>query len=73
MKKNYQNQDPRIITCKFDSICKESGKPIKKGEQALYYPLSKSIFSLDTKQAQEFRQWKFDISLEYKLNDEPID
>jgi hypothetical protein len=60
MKKYYRNQDPRVITCKFDSVCKETGKTIKRGEKALYYPADKSIFHLDTKQAQSYREWMFD-------------
>lgn len=56
----YKN-DPRIITCKFDSICAETGQKIKKGDQAVYYPSEKKIYAMDSKQAKEFQDWKFDI------------
>lgn len=71
MKKFFRNQDPRVITCKFDSVCKETGKTIKRGEKALYYPSDKSIFGLDTKQAQSYREWMFDEEI-ISLNNQNI-
>ena len=59
------NRDPREITARFDSVCAETGEPIKKGESCIYYPTSKQVFSMDSKQAQEFREWKFDLSMGY--------
>lgn len=63
MKAKYlnRNRDPREITARFDSVCSESGRPIKKGETIIYYPTSKSVFKLDTNQAQEFYSWKQDL------------
>lgn len=52
--------DPRIIEAKFDSTCAETGKLIKKGEECLYYPRSRKVYSMDSDQAQSFREWKFD-------------
>ena len=60
--RRYINNDPKIIKAKFQSICAETGEIIKAGEDCLYYPGSKSVFKLDTKQAEEFRNWKFDIN-----------
>ena len=60
----YKN-DPRRITAKFNCICDESKKPIKKGEECIYYPLSKSVFRLDTKQAHEYFCWKSDLAQGY--------
>jgi len=68
-RKNYstygQSNDPRIITLRRDAVCAETGKPIKAGEQAVYYPLSKDIFCMDSNQAQEFRNWKADMDAGY--------
>ena len=61
MRRNkYRNLDPREIEAKFDSICAETGKTIKKGEKCIYYPSSRDVFCLDSKQAQEFREMAFD-------------
>ena len=56
-----QNMDPREITLKFNSKCAETGKPLKKGDKAIYYPNGKKVFSPDSKQAEEFRNWQFDM------------
>lgn len=56
----YSN-DPRIIKARFNSTCKESGKAITKGEDIVYYPSNKSVYKLDTKQAQEFFSWQQDV------------
>lgn len=62
--KTYRN-DPRMITAKFDSKCAETGKPIKKGDQCVYYPSDKKVYHPDSKQAYEFRMWQADIDLGY--------
>jgi len=51
----YKN-DPRVITARFDSTCKETGKTIKKGEECLYYPIGKSVFSLESDQHKEYKE-----------------
>ena len=55
--------DPREIIAKFDSVCAETGRQIKKGDKCIYYPSSKEVFHLDSKQAKEFYEWKFDIEI----------
>lgn len=57
--------DPRIISAKFPSICKETGKKISKGDSCLYYPYDRTVFSLESKQAQEYYSWKQDIDRGY--------
>lgn len=57
--------DPRIITLKYDTTCAETGKPIKTGEKAIYYPRTKDFFCMDSKQAQEFHGWKQDMDMGY--------
>jgi len=60
----YRN-DPRILVARFDSKCAESGRTIKKGTECLYYPDSKKVYLLDTKEAQNFREWQADLSMGY--------
>ena len=56
-----QSQDPRIITAMYDCKCSETEKEIKQGEKCVYYPSSQTVFHQDSKQAQTFREWKFDL------------
>ena len=65
MKNNFYRNDPRIITCKFSSRCEETQQLIHKGQKALYYPLTRKVFSLSSQQAVEFGKWKADIDLGY--------
>ena len=51
---------PYEITARFDSVCAETGKPIKKGDWCIYYPFSKKVYHPDSKQASEYRAWRFD-------------
>jgi hypothetical protein len=54
------SKDPRVITAKFDSVCKETGKAIKKGDECLYYPLSKDVFCLESNEYVSYCNWKMD-------------
>ena len=57
--KRYSN-DPRQMTARFPSHCGESGRPIRKGEQIIYYPATKSAYltGYAPKTEQEFRQFQ---------------
>ena len=61
--KTTRNQDPRIITARFPSKCAETGQPIQKGEECLYYPNGKSVYKLNTKHHQDFLMWSFDVKV----------
>jgi hypothetical protein len=63
--RGYFNNDPRVIRARFNTLCAETGKPIKKGQECVYYPSSKQCFSLDSKQAQEFREYMSDLDMGY--------
>lgn len=54
--RNRNNNEPRVITAKYDSFCAETKAQIKKGESCVYYPSSKEIFHHDSKQAQTYRE-----------------
>jgi len=56
-----RNIDPRLIIAKFDSTCAETGQKIRKGERCVYYPASRSVFSMDSNQAEDYRLWKMDV------------
>lgn len=58
----YSN-DPREITARFDSLCDETKKQIKKGEKCIYYPRTRKVFHVDSKQAAEF--YSLDFSAEW--------
>lgn len=60
---NSYSNDPREIEAKFNGICAETGKEIKKGDLCVYYPSSKKVYHTDSKQAAEFRAWKMSLSL----------
>lgn len=56
-----QSNDPRVIKARYNSKCCETGKQIKKGEECVYYPSSKQVFHMDSKTAEDYRAWAFDI------------
>lgn len=49
------DMEPREITARFDSVCPETGKTIKKGEACIYYPRSKQAYHTDSQQAADYR------------------
>lgn len=52
-------QAPRFTECKFDTLCHETGRAIKKGEQMAYYPNGKRCYHAKSKQAEELRGQQF--------------
>jgi Fe-S cluster biosynthesis and repair protein YggX len=57
-----------MITLKYDATCAETGQPLKKGEQAVYYPTSpkgKNLFHPVSKTADGYRTWKADQNMGY--------
>ena len=51
--------DPRFITARFDSVCQETRLQIKKGQEAVYYPLSRKCYHAESKAADEVRGLQF--------------
>jgi len=58
-------RDPYELTAKFDGVCAETGKAIKKGEQCIYYPSTRKVYHIDSKTAYDFRCWKADLAMGY--------
>jgi hypothetical protein len=46
---------PYFTKARFDSICPETGKQIKKGDEIACYPRTKEAFHSDSKAAEELR------------------
>ncbi len=58
--KSY-SMDPRAIKARFDSVCKETGKAISKGQDCIYYPYDKSVYHMVSKTAYDFKGWHEDV------------
>ncbi|MBT3234119.1 MAG: hypothetical protein HN356_15070 [Calditrichaeota bacterium] len=56
------SKDPRVTRARFNSKCTETGKQIKKGDECIYYPTSKSVFHLESNQAVDYANWLQDCS-----------
>jgi hypothetical protein len=54
-RRNAADMDPRQITARYDSICPETGKAIKKGDECIYYPRSKAAYHTDSDTAADYR------------------
>lgn len=52
--------DPRMIRARFESKCAETGKIIQKGESCIYYPITRKVYSSDSKTAKDYRECKAD-------------
>lgn len=61
--RKYYAQDPCFITAKYDGVCAETGKPIKKGERCAYYPKGNKIYHVDSNQAGELRGYLEDLAM----------
>jgi hypothetical protein len=61
-----RTRDPYMLTLKYPAKCAETGKEMKKGEEALYYPgndKGKNMYHPESKQAADFRSWKQDLAM----------
>lgn len=56
-------QSPRYITARFASTCPETGKPIRKGDDCLYYPDSRKAYHVDSKTARDWNDCQFDANV----------
>lgn len=54
-----RNYDPYFTKAKFNSVCPETGKPIKKGDEIAYYPATRKAFHESSKAADELRSMQF--------------
>lgn len=58
----YRNNDPYFTTARFNSVCPETGKPIKKGDEIAYYPRIKKAFHKDSKAYEQVKLLEFNDS-----------
>jgi len=54
--------DPYFTTARFNSICPETGKEIKKGDEIAYYPRDRKAFHKSSKSADNVRNLEFNSS-----------
>jgi hypothetical protein len=59
----YIDNDPREIIARFNSTCAETGRVIKKGDTCVYYPKAKKVYHVESKQAEQYRSWRFDCNV----------
>ena len=53
------NYDPRFIKARYNSVCAETGKMIKAGDNCLYFPRDKKVYHVDSKTADDWRSQQF--------------
>ncbi len=58
------SRDPRTIRARFNSKCAETGKPINKGDECVYYPSSKQVFHMESTQAGKLKADQHDMAME---------
>lgn len=51
--------DPYITTARFNSVCPETGKTIRKGDPIAYYPRDKKAYHKDSQSANDVRAIEF--------------
>ena len=54
-----RNTTPYFTDAKFASICPETQKPIKKGEQIAYFPAEKKAYHSESKHGEQIRALEF--------------
>ena len=57
--KGRVNYDPRFIKARYNSVCAETGKMIKAGDNCLYFPRAKKAYHVDSKTADDWRSQSF--------------
>lgn len=58
-----RNRDPYQLTVRYPAKCAETGKELKKGDTAIYYPSGKKLYHPESKQAESFRSWQADLAM----------
>jgi hypothetical protein len=54
-----KNKAPYFTKARFDSVCPETGKQIKKGDEIAYYPATRRAYHASSKAAGELRGLQF--------------
>jgi hypothetical protein len=50
-----KNKSPYFTRARFDSVCPETGKQIKKGDEIAYFPGTRKAYHTDSKSAADLR------------------
>lgn len=51
MRKRDYPRDPYFTTARFDSVCPQTGKPLKKGDTIAYFPRERKAYHKDSEAA----------------------
>lgn len=51
-----------MTTARFDSVCPETGLPIKKGDEIAYYPRDRKAYHVSSKSADNVRNLEFNAA-----------
>jgi hypothetical protein len=54
-----KDRTPRLLKARFDSVCPETGKAIRKGDDCVYYPADRKAYHVESKAAEEYRAARF--------------
>lgn len=60
-----RNMAPRPITVKYAAKCAETGRELKPGDEAIYYPKGKALYHPESESAAEYRRWQADQDAGY--------
>jgi hypothetical protein len=58
-RKHTRDTTPRAITARFDSICPETGKQIRKGDECIYFPAARKTYHAESRTASQWRAQAF--------------
>ena len=62
-------QGPREIAAKYDSVCPETGKQIRRGDLCVYFPREKKAYHPDSKTACDWKAAAFDMAWEDRCSE----
>ena len=51
--------DPYFTTARFNSVCPETGKAIRKGDDIAYFPYNRKAYHVDSRSAEQVRGMQF--------------
>jgi hypothetical protein len=50
---------PYFTTARFPSVCAETGRPIKPGDQIVYWSATRQVYHIESEAAAELRSQQF--------------
>lgn len=56
--------DPRVITLRYPAVCRETGRKLRRGDTALWYPRSRAVYALETAAHRQYLADRHDMAME---------